>query len=161
MATFEDHITQANSNLSFLSLINQQKQTFWDWQVTVAFYVAVHIANSHISKKANLQYRTHEDVKNALNPYNSLSICRIPEAPYLCYTKLEGLSRRSRYLCNEKNGNRSNDAHLTYEKHLAKAIRHLDCVLSYFGDLYGIKFNVIKITCQDISKSDNLKYFII
>ena len=159
MASFDEHINQAKSNLSFLSLTNQHNQSFWDWQVTIAFYVAVHVANSHISKTANLHYRTHEDVKNALNPYNPLSICKISEAAYLCYTKLEGLSRRSRYLCNENNDNRSTSNHFTYDKHFAKAIRHLDCVLDYFDNLYKIKFPKTKISCQDISKSENLKFF--
>ncbi len=64
MASFQDHISQAKCNLRFLGSVNNQIKNTWDWQVTVAFYVAVHMINARIADKANLHYRSHEAVKN-------------------------------------------------------------------------------------------------
>lgn len=139
MASFENHVNQAKSNLNFLLHINQTSENFWDWQVTTCFYVAVHTVNAHIAKVANMHYQTHEAVKNAINPHRVLSVSRIDENIYLDYAKLEGLSRRSRYLCNESAKNNPDVAHITYDRHLAKAIKLLDRILVYFNDKYSLE----------------------
>lgn len=158
MASFDEHIEQANKNLSFLSSINKS-QIYWDWQVTVSFYAAVHFVNAHLAKVANLHYRTHEDVKNALNPYNTTSLCKIPEEIYLSYAKLELLSRRSRYLCHDSKKNDNEYAQFTYDKHFAKAIRHLDVIINYFKDKYGFSCNAQTIKCSELSNRENLNFF--
>jgi hypothetical protein len=160
LATFEEHISQAKSNLSFLIHANSldTPNRFWDWQVTICFYTALHTVNAHIAKVANLHYRTHEDVRDALNPLKPLSLTKVDESIYLAYTKLEGLSRRSRYLCNEKTYDPTN-ANLTYDKHLARAVRHLDALLKYFSDLYNIDFGKSKIKCPSMKTSETLHMF--
>ena len=54
MASFQEHIAQANRNLDFLEQANQSLNTFWDWQVTAAFYVCVHLVNAHLAQKSGL-----------------------------------------------------------------------------------------------------------
>jgi hypothetical protein len=159
LATFEEHITHATKNLHFLTETNLKNQSFWDWQVTVSFYVAVHMVNAHLAIKGGLHYRTHEDVKNALNPYNDLAICRIEESVYLAYTKLEMLSRRARYLCHENKDNKSDSLHFTHDRHFAKAIRNLDKILDHFKKMYTLSFPAPHIFCQDLSNSEELKIF--
>lgn len=159
MALFDEHINQAKSNLSFLSLTNQYNQSFWDWQVTIAFYVSVHLANAHLAKLADLHYRTHEDVKNALNPHNPTSLCKIDEPTYLAYAKLEGLSRRSRYLCHDDPKMFSKNAQFTTAKHTARAIRHLDKIIEYFKYLHKFELPKHKINCPELSKSEDIKNF--
>lgn len=159
MASFSEHIQQTKSNLSFLEETNAKNQQFWDWQVTVCFYVAVHTVNAHLAQCANLHYRTHEDVKNAINPFNQLAMCKVPNDVYLCYAKLEGLSRRSRYLCHDDKTNTSTVSHFTYDRHFAKAIKNLDKLLDYFNTLYSLGLTKIKIACLDLSAKDQLKLF--
>ncbi|MEJ0105203.1 MAG: hypothetical protein WDO19_22760 [Bacteroidota bacterium] len=159
MASFDEHINQAKSNLLFLTETNSKNNSFWDWQVTTAFYVAVHIVNAHLAHIGNLHYRTHEDVKNAINPYNPLALGKIDETIYLCYAKLEGLSRRSRYLCHDDPANRGTNVHLTYDRHFAKAIRNLDKLLNFFNLNYNLKYTKPKISCSELSKSENFKVF--
>ena len=159
MAAFEDHIQQAKKNLSFLVLTNLNSQSYWDWQITISFYVCVHIVNAHIAKTADLHYRTHEAVKNALNPYNELSLCKIPEDVYLSYAKIEALSRRARYLCSDDKNNTSDQAQFTYDRHFAKTIRHLDKVMEYFGNYYKFKFDKSKISCPGLSRGENISNF--
>jgi hypothetical protein len=125
--------------------------------VTFCFYTAVHVINAHLAKKANLHYRTHEDVKNAINPTIAVPICAVPDAIYLSYLKLENLSRRARYLCTDDKKGDQEIAYLTYDKHFAKATRHLDNILDHFAGLYAIQFYQPILMCQQYSGSEKFK----
>jgi hypothetical protein len=158
LAKYEDHIQQANRNLIFLSSINNSIKDSFDWQVTACFYTALHFVNAHLSKYG-LQYRKHKDVNFALNFANTASPARLPEDEYVAYTALQSLSRRSRYLVNEKDNNLSStQAFLTYDKHLAKSVRHLNCLLQHFDALYKIRVAPVQINCPEI-KAGELKFF--
>ena len=159
MAAFSEHIQQAKWNLKFLEETNSKSRSFWDWQVTTSFYVAVHVVNAHLAQVANLHYRSHEDVKNAINPYQPLALGQIDLDVYLAYVKLEGFSRRSRYLCHDNMDDHSIDAHLTYDKHFTKAIKKLDQVLIYFADKYSIPFPITVVKSPDLAPRLNLKFF--
>lgn len=159
MATFDNHIDQAKHNIAFLVHVNNSNSNYWDWQVTVSFYIAVHLVNAHIAKVANLHYRTHEDVKNAINPFNSMPICGVPEEIYVSYARLEGLSRRSRYLCHDDYKKRDEQAHFTYDKHFAKAVKSLDKILDFFVSKYSLKFQPISIFCLELTSKTPLTMF--
>ena len=150
MATFEEHILQANRNLLFLESINNNINDCIDWQVTVCFYTSLHFINAHLSK-FGLQYRKHVDVKEALNPCNELSISKLPEDEYIAYATLQMLSRRSRYLVNEKDGKiGAANAFLTYDIHLAKSIKHLDCLIDFFKRKYSLDVPAVSIKCTEL-----------
>jgi hypothetical protein len=158
LAQFDEHIQQANKNLHFLEYINKCESEFCDWHVTGCFYCAVHLVNAHLSLH-NMQYRKHVDVKDALNPKNQTSLSSgtaLPDNEYLAYTKLQSLSRRSRYLVNEKDGNLSSTtASLTYEVHLKKALRHLHTLINFFTRKYNLtKIELIQIKCDGVNKGD-------
>lgn len=157
MASFSEHVTQAESNLAFLSCINQQVSNCLDWQVTVCFYTALHLVNAHLSKHG-LQYRKHHDVNYALNPDVQISVSKLPHDEYDSYIALQRLSRRSRYLVNEKDLG-TEAAFFTYDKHVAKSIRHLDKLISYFVTTYKLQFKTAKISSTILKNSDNLKNF--
>ncbi len=159
LANFEEHITQCKSNLAFLSCVNQQIKNYLDWQVTVCFYTALHLANAHLSKHG-LQYRKHHDVNYALNPDVAISVSKLPHDEYDSYIALQRLSRRSRYLVNEKDME-SSAAFLTYDKHVAKAIRHLDKLITYFASTYKLDLKPIDFSCADLKKTEGLRFFII
>ncbi len=159
MASFDTHINQAKKNLEFLLETNSRNSTNWDWQVTLCYYVAVHIVNAHLAKAADLHYRTHEDVKNAINPYAPVSPTRIPEHIYLAYVKLEGLSRRARYLCHEENKNQGIGEFFTFDKHFARAIKHLDIILDHFKKEYNIHYCLLNVSCPELTNKIPLKIF--
>lgn len=137
-------------------------QTYWDWQVTTAYYAAVHLLNAHLAKTANIHYKVHEAVKNEINP-ESMSgnpACRIEMDIYLCYVKLEGLSRRSRYLCHQDKQVVSYDKHTTYDKHFAKSIKYLDKILEYFMNLHSFQITPSpQVSCPELTKQSQLKVF--
>ena len=158
MATFDEHINQAKRNLVFLESINHNVKDSIDWQVTVCFYTALHLINAHLAK-FELQYRKHGDVKNALNPERTLSISKFPEDEYVAYATLQMLSRRSRYLVNEKDSQiGATSAFLTHDIHLAKSVRHLDCLVTFFQNKYKVSLPSISIKCPDL-KGECLKSF--
>jgi Rad3-related DNA helicase len=159
LASFDEHILQAKSNLKFLEETNSKCQSFWDWQVTTSFYIAVHIVNAHLAKIGNLHYRTHEDVKNAINPHRPMAIGKVDEAIYLCYVKLEGLSRRSRYLCHGSAENHETNGHLTFDKHFSKAIRKLDILLTHFNDRYDLALPATTVKSPELSSGEDLNFF--
>lgn len=161
VAVFEQHITQAKSNLIFLQTVNQNVTNYFDWQVTVCFYTAVHLVNAHLSHHS-IQYRQHKEVNHALNPEVATSISKLPMPEYEAYIGLYRLSRRSRYLVNEKDGNLgSTNAFLTYDKHLGKSIRNLDKLLTFFNKKYSLNLSAINISCQELSASDSLNHMTI
>src|SRR6201996_3496254 len=140
MADYQSHLNQAKKNLQILADVNKTIHNSWDWQVTLCYYVAVHLMNAHLAIKANLHYKTHVDVKNAL--FSSTSPCKIPEDIYLDFAKLENYSRRARYLCNDNPHNHDSDrAFLTYDKHLKKSLILLDRILKYFSIEYEESFD--------------------
>jgi hypothetical protein len=112
--------------------------------------------NGHIAKVSDLHYRTHKDVKIAL--FTQMSPCKIDEEIYTSYVKLEGLSRRARYLCHEDSASVEN--HFTYDKHLRKALTRLDKIISYFNSRYNVGLPVIELNCIEIRNSNlvNFKY---
>lgn len=131
----------------------------WDWQITVSFYCAVHLINAHLAASGNLHYRTHVQVKNAINPYNAGADCPVPPDVYLSYVKLENLSRRGRYLCHDDPDNHASSGHFTYDKHFAKALKHLDAILNHFKSSYSIHFPLLAVQCPALSNANHLTVF--
>ena len=156
MPSFEEHITQVNRNLNFLTNINNSISDCCDWQITVCFYSALHTVNAHLSQ-FDLQYRKHSDVNHAINSY-TYSPGRLPEDIYIAYMSLQSLSRRSRYLVNEKDNKLKEErAFLIFEKHLAKGFRHLDLILNYFNTLYKLNIQGGSLKCTEIKKKEDFK----
>ncbi|MEQ8423499.1 MAG: hypothetical protein RIA63_02240 [Cyclobacteriaceae bacterium] len=126
--------------------------------MTVCFYTALHLVNAHLSKY-QLQYRKHKDVNYALNFANALSPARLPEDEYIAYNALKSLSRKRRYLVNEKDNKlKTQEAFLTYDVHLARALRHLNKLLQHFESRYSIAINPADVKCSEI-KVGEMKFF--
>jgi hypothetical protein len=157
MASYEAHVLQAKNNFKFIGLITNTNN--YEWQVTVCFYVAVHLINAHIAKLANQHFRTHNQVEEAINPYNILSITKLSEDQFKAYVKLQNLSRRARYLIHDDITNLDSKEFFTYSKHLGKAIKNLEIILAYFENAYGEKFESISVQCIDLKNKYTSKYF--
>lgn len=158
MANFEQHIEQAKHNLNVLTHLNTTLPTALDWQVTSAYYVAVHLANAVISK-FGLHYRSHEKVKHAISPYNQTALPgRFNCDAYVAYIQLENLSRRSRYLCNVETPEENGLRHATKAKHLRKALRTLNEVIKFMVSEHQVEFPPVFLHLDGL-KSETLVYF--
>lgn len=152
MATFESHIARATRNLEFLHKTNQTHYEYLDWQVTIAFYSAVHFVNAHLAKY-DMHYHSHVDTKHALNPENEKTPGSIEMPIYESYSLLMMLSRRSRYMSDHKNHKlRVDQAFPTTEKQLSKALRHLDVIISYFGKKYELEIETLELKCKSLNQ---------
>jgi len=159
MANFTDHIAQAQKNLQFLQEISGRLTTqYWDWNVTVCYYVAVHLVNSHIASISNQHYRKHEEVAKALNPNIALSLTKVPEKVYLSYCQLQNLSRRSRYLISENLKERNENANLIYDRHFKRSLVYLDTLMEYITTIHHQNFNKVSVICIE-AKNIGLKHF--
>jgi hypothetical protein len=160
LANFDEHISQAVKNIKVLSDINKLVPDTWDWQVTIGFYVAVHCANAHIAKTINQHYRSHGDVKNAINFYSQMNPSKFDEDAYLAYVKLQNYSRRARYLCNDNPNDLSERAHHISEKHFAKSLRLLNKVLEYIKETHpNISIPRVSIICDSLKENELSVFF--
>lgn len=158
MADFLQHIEHAKSNLTFLEHVDKTTINYWDWKVTIAYYVAVHLINAHLHKKCGFTYRTHREVSDAINFDNNTAIGKVDETTYVSYTSLNNLSRRSRYLIHESLDKTRTQQCLTYDKHFAKALRHLENIIAYVEKTHNVKLPKIKIDCIEL-KGKSLGHF--
>ncbi len=156
MSSFSDHIKQGKDNLEFLENVNREFSKVYDWQVTISFYTALHFVNAHVKKTMGVYHTTHKDLSNIINPNCRVTNpAQMDEDSFVAYEALFVLSRRSRYLYNQKGQSESS---FTYSKHLAKAIRHLNKVMKFIDDKHSIGFDTTKISCVGLVKGE-LKYF--
>lgn len=157
MPQFQDHVKRAKHNLKFLEHINTSGGAYADWQVTTCYYAGVHLINAHLAQH-NMQFRKHVDVKDAINPKSQRSVSNgsaLQEDVYLAYAKLQNLSRRSRYLVNDRNPDSlSSVAYNTEMTHLANALRYLDILICFFNQKYQINIVPIKVSCGGIKTGD-------
>jgi hypothetical protein len=161
MALFADYIKQAKNNLLFLDKINHHANGHFDWQVTVCFYVGVHLINAYLVQERGMSFNSHVETFDAVNPTNELSPIKLSEENFLAYRKLYNLSRRSRYICTDEEKLKGQDnkvAYLTYDKHLEKSVKSLDKLLAFIRGRYGIEFSPIDINLIGI-QSSSLQYF--
>jgi hypothetical protein len=159
LANFQEHITQVEKNINVLSNLNKLVEESWDWQVTIGFYAAVHCANAHIAKTINQHYRSHSDVKNAINFYSIINPSKFNEDAYLAYVRLQNYSRRARYLCSDNPEDHSERAHHISEKHFAKSLRLLNKVLDYIEQTHeNVSISRVSIICSSL-KENELSFF--
>ena len=155
MSRYQAHLKQANANLEFLGIVNEADPTRYDWQTTIAFYSALHLVNAWLCDYG-ARYRSHHDVKDAINPLKGRESALSKQA-YIDYQTLFRLSRRARYLLDETSPDDTRVAH-TSEKHFAKAMRRLDALVTYFQrELDNFDPTSITIKSQKLSAGDPLK----
>jgi hypothetical protein len=160
LASFQEHIDQANKNIEFLCLVNTHDCNVCDWQTTICFYTAVHLINSHVAQTVNQHYRTHAQVDSAINPFlNPPPASAVSQDIYIAYGLLKNLSRRSRYLISHVPGNVDVRGFITKDKHFARAVRYLDEIMVYIDGLYNVGFTTKTLNCP-LLKKHTLKYFL-
>lgn len=144
--------------------MNSNLPEYWDWQVTVCFYTALHFISAHVVSKTGKNYLSHSNINDAINPTTQLSPAKLDDVTYLAYNKLYQLSRRSRYLINENSAhNKSSDilnCNLTHTIHFKRAIGNLEVVINYMKDTYAITFDKSIMKCIDLNGLE-FKNFII
>lgn len=89
---------QALHNKEFLDCIEKQFEKFFDWKITVNFYIAIHLLKA-LAKKRNKDIgQTHYDIANSLDPGRTRSpIMPMPPEMWKKYKRMFQYSIDSRY----------------------------------------------------------------
>jgi hypothetical protein len=100
--TKNEHLDKAKANERFAASLDMSDPVHAEWDLTVIFYVAVHIVQAYFST-LGLSYTTHTNRASAI--YKDKKIRGV----YDDYRELENMSREARYECSHFDA-----GHVTY-----------------------------------------------
>src|ERR1039457_2916731 len=91
-------LEQATHNHDFHDcLIKHFPDTFYDWKITVLFYIALHYLKALMKHRGQKVENTHWDIQNEVNPDEPKAKCKISKTAYKNYYKLKQYSENARY----------------------------------------------------------------
>lgn len=94
----QQHLEQATHNQNFHDCIETQfNGHFYDWKITVLFYVAIHYLKALASKRGIDIGETHFDIEQNVNPDRHNARMRITKGAWREYKNLFTYSRTARY----------------------------------------------------------------
>lgn len=92
------HLEQANHNKNFHDCIETQfTGQFYDWKITVLFYVAIHYLKALAASRGIDIGETHFDIEQNVNPERHHAKMRITKGAWREYKNLFYYSRTARY----------------------------------------------------------------
>ena len=137
MASFRDHISQAEENISFLFQIRTLPDRNLSWEVTVCYYIAVHLMNARIADKLQVTFDNHSDINKNLF-YDKNSSARIFRKVFITYKELTRLSRISRYLMDPNLKNPSMKIRIE-QQDIQNANDYTNTIIAYFNKEYNLQ----------------------
>ena len=94
----QEYIDQANHNQEFHDTIcTTYTDKFFDWKITVLFYVAIHCLKALARKRGIDIGDTHYDIEKSVNPDRPESVMKITKNAWREYKALFQYSRTARY----------------------------------------------------------------
>jgi hypothetical protein len=92
------HIEQACHNENFHNSISEHfSNDYYDWKITVLFYVAIHYLKALAEQKRIKIGETHYEIENNINPIKNDAKMRITKGAWDLYRNLFNYSRTARY----------------------------------------------------------------
>lgn len=137
---FEDHVHRAKSNLEVLAVLNRYAHLDYSWQVTLCFYTAVHLINSHLLYSAGETFKTHVSTLDRIDPGSAMNVNAVSLTAFKAYLRLHNRSREARYLCKVNDSGHVVRNHQGVvrmkHRHLIQCVSDLDAVLIDFTSRY-------------------------
>jgi hypothetical protein len=94
----QQHLEQAAHNKSFHDLIESNfSEQFYDWKITVLFYIAIHYLKALASKRNIDIGETHYEIEQNVNPDRPNSKMKLTRGAWREYKNLFNYSRTARY----------------------------------------------------------------
>jgi hypothetical protein len=141
MADFNRHLLRVQENVEFLKQIRTLQPRNWDWEVTVCYYVAVHLVNAHLAK-SNLHPITHDETKKIINPQGVFDNQRLPEKVYEEFMFLTNQSRVSRYMYHPRHKDPLQASVINKNK-LKLSEESTNILIAYFNGLYALTIPLV------------------
>jgi len=161
MVSFEEHLQQAKSNLSALRVMLDTDH--FDWQVTISFYVALHLLSAHMAFQG-VHVSTHKKARDNLLSLAEKNNVKADSDIFSYYDMLEGLSREARYLHNGESPKNA-PVQALFVKHgkASDALRSLNNIMIYFSRKYEADFETTKVKSPQVAKAlgHSVQYFLI
>lgn len=89
---------QATHNKEFLDCIENQFEKFYDWKITVHFYIAIHMLKALAKNRNKNIGDTHHEIANSLDyTRTSKPVMQIPPGVWKTYKRMFQYSLSSRY----------------------------------------------------------------
>jgi hypothetical protein len=121
----QKHINQAEQNLKLLEHLKEHHpDCFFDWKVTISFYISIHMLKALAIHRGKILGGTHQEIFNALNPKAAKKLFQIPDIQWKNYYNLYQYSRTARY-----DGFDDIEDHETIQK---RNFEHCAVMLQYF-----------------------------
>ncbi|QXN68093.1 hypothetical protein [Microcystis phage Mae-Yong924-2] len=159
MTKREDHIARVNYNLRTLGVLSKAaQQDSTDWQITIAFYSALHAVQAHLSGYPGIDINSHKDLDLIISPESSFSQFRLPIELHADYEELLNLSRKARYLCQKAESAPTLTGSFLKHSNLRKALFRLDRLLTHYQEQLSVQFERVKIFCSECSLDDKKKF---
>ena len=94
----QHHLDQAYHNKKFHDCIEKEfSEQFFDWKITVLFYVSIHWLKALSEKRKVNIGETHYDIEQNVNPLRNNAKMKITQNAWREYKSLFNYSRTSRY----------------------------------------------------------------
>ncbi|HEY1024040.1 MAG TPA: HEPN domain-containing protein [Sphingobacteriaceae bacterium] len=92
------YLSQAAHNHNFLDCLNETfPDDYYDWKITVVFYIAIHVLKAFAKSKAIEVGDTHDDIDRSLNPSRGTPVYQLKKHVWNAYKNMYRYSRTSRY----------------------------------------------------------------
>jgi hypothetical protein len=94
----QNHLDQSTHNRDFHTCIDTEfNDQFYDWKITVLFYVGIHWLKALAAKRGIDIGETHYDIEQNVNPDRHNAQMRITKGAWREYKNLFNYSRTARY----------------------------------------------------------------
>ncbi len=91
-------LDQASHNQDFHnSIVGNFSDRFYDWKITVLFYIAIHILKALAAKRGIDIGSTHHEIEKNVNPDRDFAKMKIKRSAWNNYSALYHYSRTARY----------------------------------------------------------------
>ncbi len=151
---------QAEKNLRILEDVSREIRSCTEWQITIAFYAALHLVKSHLAH-CGFDCGDHTQLFGYLSGEDEKSTAIEPTL-FDHYQALYKMSRRARYLF-PKGGNpapnSSNTAPIFTDQDLFVALGYLSEVMAFYAKNYEVKFREYTICAAVDAPPTPIQYF--
>ena len=94
----QKNINQAEHNQDFHKcIVDKFEDSFFDWKITVLFYIAIHYLKALAEKRGENIGDTHIEIDRSVNPDRNDSTMKITRNAWREYKQLYNYSRTARY----------------------------------------------------------------
>lgn len=159
MRNRDDHVARVNYNLRHLAALSKAAGLdSTDWQITIAFYAALHAVQAKLCSHAGIDINSHKDVDLIISPGSNFTQLKLTSSLYSDYEELLNLSRKARYLYQKASHLPTTTGSFLSNRNLRSALLRLDRLLTHYQQQLSVEFEKVEIFCSECSQADKSNF---